>query len=121
MSLAVRPGSEAVAPEHQLIPDVLLQRGHPAPLQHCGGTQRGGAGQSAVTMVTTSSASLAPLGIFTFVLGPKHKNSVTRHNFKLVVLGWAGHLHGSQWDHSFRVDVLREHRGQSSTQFNMFY
>lgn len=50
----------------------------------------------------------------TFVFGPKHEDPVTRHDLKLVVFGWAGHLDGSQWDHSFRVNILKEHRGEKS-------
>lgn len=44
--------------------------------------------------------------IVTFAVCPEHKDPVTRHDLKLVVFGWAGHLDGSQWDHSFWVGVL---------------
>lgn len=44
--------------------------------------------------------------IVTFAVCPEHKDPVTRHDLKLVVFCWAGHLDGSQWDHSFWVGVL---------------
>lgn len=47
---------------------------------------------------------------FTFIISPENKDPVTRHDFKFIVFGWAGHLDGSQWDHSFRVDVLKQSR-----------
>lgn len=49
--------------------------------------------------------------VFTFIFSSENKDSVTCHYLKLVVFSWSGHLDGSQWDHSFRVDVL-EHEAQ---------
>lgn len=31
---------------------------------------------------------------------------MTCHYFKFGVLGWTGHLDGSQWNHPFGVDIL---------------
>lgn len=48
---------------------------------------------------------------FTFSISSENKDPVTRHYLKLIVFGWSGHLDGSQWDHSFRVDILKHKAG----------
>lgn len=44
----------------------------------------------------------------TVAFSPEDKDARVRHHFELVVLGGAGHLDGSQWDHAFRVGVLEQ-------------
>lgn len=46
----------------------------------------------------------------TFIISPENKDPLTCHNFKFIVFGWSGHLDGSQWDHSFRVGILKQSR-----------
>lgn len=50
--------------------------------------------------------------VFTFIISSENKDPVTCHYLKLAVFGWSGHLDGSQWDHSFRVDVLKHEAGE---------
>ena len=72
-------------------------------------------GQSTPVLVHTctrahlySCTPVAPELGHTFIFSPENKNPRTRHNLKFTVFGWAGHLDGSQWDHSFRVNVLKQ-------------